>query len=65
MSVKNGHYAFISLYMHKALPTLRNEKEQKQIKFYKKLSDELIFWQAIKNLKMFYFTCLTGEVLKK
>ena len=28
-------------YMHKTIPTLRNEKEQQQIKFYKKLLGEL------------------------
>ena len=41
--------------MHKALPTLGNEKEQWQIKFYEKLSGELIFSRATKNLKMFCF----------
>ena len=46
--------------MHKTLPTLGNEKEQKQVKFYKKSWDQLIFSQATKNLKMFYFTGLTG-----
>ena len=29
--------------MHKTLPTLGNEKEQYQIKFYEKSSSELIF----------------------
>ena len=28
MSLKNSHYAYIPLYMHKSLPTLGNEKEQ-------------------------------------
>ena len=51
--------------MHKTLPTLGNEKEQLQIKFYKKSSGKLIFLQATKNLKIFYFTHLTGQVLKK
>ena len=32
---KNSHYAYIPPYMHKTLPTLGNEKEQSQIKFYK------------------------------
>ena len=51
--------------MNKTLPTLKNEKEQQQIKFYEKLSSKLIFSQASKNLKMFYFTRLTGPVVKK
>ena len=34
-------YAHIPPYMHKALPTWVNKKEQKQIKFYEKLSGEL------------------------
>ena len=46
--------------MHKTLPTLGNEKEQQQIKFYEKLLGELIFSQATKNVRMFYFTCPTG-----
>ena len=61
----NSHYAYIPPYMNKTLPTLGNEKEQQQIKFYEKLSGKLIFSQATKNLKMFYFTRLTGRVLKK
>ena len=28
LSLKNSHYAFIPLYMHKTIPTLENEKEQ-------------------------------------
>ena len=51
--------------MHKTLPTLGNEKEQKQIKFYEKSLGKLIFSQATKNLKIIYFTCLSGRVLKK
>ena len=51
--------------MHKTLPTLGNEKEQKQIKFYKKLSGEFIFSRATRNLKIIYFTHPTGQVLKK
>ena len=51
--------------MNKTLPTLKNEKEQQQIKLYEKLSGELIFSQASKNLKMFYFTRPTGRVIKK
>ena len=51
--------------MNKTLQTLVSEKEQQQIKFYEKLSGELIFSRSTKNLKMFYFTCLTGQVLKK
>ena len=37
--------------MNKTLPTLENEKEQWQIKFYKKLLGELIFLWVTKNLK--------------
>ena len=51
--------------MHKMLPALRNEKEQQQIKFYKKWLGELIFLWVTKKLKMFYFTSMTGRVLKK
>ena len=51
--------------MHKTLPTLGNEKEQQQIKFYEKSSGELIFSGTTKNLKMFYITRPTGQVLKK
>ena len=51
--------------MHKTLPTLGNEKEQQQIKFYQKSLGELIFSQATKNLKIIYLTCPTGRVLKK
>ena len=51
--------------MNKTIPTLGSVKEQKQIKSYKKLLGELIFSQATKNLKMFYFTHLTGRVFKK
>ena len=65
MSLKNSHYAYISWYMHKTLPTLGNEKEQQQIKFYEKSSGELIFSGTTKNLKMFYITRPTGQVLKK
>ena len=65
MSLKNSYYAYIPPYMNKTLPTLKNEKEQQQIKFYEKLSSKLIFSQASKNLKMFYFTRLTGPVVKK
>ena len=43
-----------------ALPTLGNEKEQKQIEFYEKSSGELIFSGATKNLKIIYFTGPTG-----
>ena len=65
LSSKNSHYAYIPPYMHKTFPTEGNEKEQQQTKFYKKSWDELIFLQATKNLKMFYFTCPTRRVLKK
>ena len=46
--------------MHKTFPTLRNERQQQQIKFYKKLLGESIFSWVTKNVKMFYFTCMTG-----
>ena len=62
---KKQSYVYILLYMYKTLPTLENEKEQQQIKFYKKPSWELIFLLVAVNFKMFYFTCLTGQVLKK
>ena len=62
---KNSYYAYIPPYMNKTLPTLGNEKEQQQIKFYEKMSGELIFSRATKYLKMFYFTRPTGRVLKK
>ena len=39
-------------YMHKTLPTLGNEKEQKQIGFYEKSLGELIFLRVTKNLKI-------------
>ena len=51
--------------MNKTLPTLGNEKEQHEIKIYKKLLHKLIFSWATKNLKMFYFTHPNGQVLKK
>ena len=56
MSLKNSHYAYIPLHMHKALKTLGNEKDQQKIKYYKKSSGELIFSWMTKNLKMFYLT---------
>ena len=62
---KKQSFCLYSLYMHKTLPTSGNKKEQWQIKFYEKLLGELIFLQVTKNLKMLYFTCLTGWVLKK
>ena len=51
--------------MYNTLPTLRNEKEQQQIKFHEKLSGKLVFSWVTKNLKMLYLTCPTGQVLKK
>ena len=65
MSFKNSYYAYIPPHMNKTLPTLGNEKERQKIRFYEKLSGELIFLRATKNLKMFYFTLPTGQVLKK
>ena len=57
--------AVTNAYMNKTLPTLVNEEEQQQIKFYEKLLGELIFLQATKNLKIFYFTRPTGRVIEK
>ena len=51
--------------MYKTLSTLENEKEYQEIKFYEKSLGEFIFSWATKNLEMFYFTCLSGRVLKK
>ena len=65
LSLIQSDYAYIPPYMHKTLPTLGNEKEQKQIKFYEKSLGKLIFSQATKNLKIIYFTFLGGRVLKK
>ena len=62
---KKQRFCLYSLYMHETLPTLGNEKEQKQIKFWEKWLGELIFSWATKYLKMFYFTCPTGRVFKK
>ena len=53
--LKNSHDICILPYMHKTLPTLGNEKEQQQIKFYENLLSKLIFLQATKNLKILYF----------
>ena len=44
---------------------IRKWKEQKQIKFYEKLSGKLIFLQVTQNLKIIYFTWPTGWVLTK
>ena len=65
LSLKNSYYAYIPPYMNKTLPTLGNEKEQQETKFYEKLLGQLIFLRATKNLKMFYFICPTGRVLKR
>ena len=59
------HYAYILLYMLKTLLKLTNQKEQWQIKFYKRSLGELIFSWATENLKMFHFTHSTGQMLKK
>ena len=58
--VLKKQYTYIIQCMHKTLLTLGNEAGQEQIKFYKKLSGELIFSRASKNLKIFYFTRPTG-----
>ena len=60
MSLKNSNYAYIPPCMHKTLPTLGNMKEQKEIKFYKQLSSEMIFLLATKILKKIYFPRPTG-----
>ena len=65
LSLKSSHYGYIPPYKHKTLPTLGNEEEQQQIKFYEKSSDKLIFSQVTKYLKMFYFTHPNGQVFKK
>ena len=57
-----GHRHF---HVNKTLPTLGNMEEQQQIKFYEKLSGKLIFSLTTKNLKMFYFTRPTRQVLKQ
>ena len=51
---KNIHYIHITLYMHRTLPTLGNEKEQQQINFYEKSSGKLIFSRDTKNLWMIF-----------
>ena len=63
--MKHNHYGYTPPYMHKPLPTLGKEKEQKQIEFFEKLSGELIFWRVTKNVKIIYITHPTGQVLKK
>ena len=60
ISISTGYRHFEVTYMHQTLPTLGNEKEQQEIKFYEKSLDEFIFFWAAKNLKMFYFTRLRG-----
>ena len=60
LSLRNSHYAYVPPYMHKTLPTLGNEKEQYQIKFYEKLLGKFIFLRVTKKIKMFYLTHLTG-----
>ena len=46
------------------IPTLGNEKEQQQIKFYEKLMGELIFLWATKSLKMITSLVRLGEYSK-
>ena len=53
-------YIYIYICLYEILLTLGYEKKQQQIKYYEKSLDELIFSRATKNLKMVYFTCLTG-----
>ena len=50
MPFKKSYYANIPVFVDKVLPTLGNEKEQQQIKSYKKIWGELIFSRATKNL---------------
>ena len=52
---KKQSYVYILPYMYKTLPTLENEKEQQQIKFYKKSSWELIFLLVAVNFKNVLF----------
>ena len=51
--------------MHEKLPTLWNDKKQKQIKFYEKSLGESIILRVTKNITIFYFTCLCGRMLQK
>ena len=51
---KNSYYAYIPPYMNKTLPTLGNEKEQQETKFYEKLLGQLIFLRVTKNLKVLF-----------
>ena len=53
------------IFLRITLPTLGNEKQQLQIKFYEKSLGELIFTWATKNFRMFYFTSRTRRVLKR
>ena len=64
LSSKNSRYAYIPPYMHKTLPTLRNEKEQWQIKFYEKSSGELIFSLATKISECSILLARLGECSK-
>ena len=65
ISISTGYRHFEVICMHKTLPTLRNEKEQQESKFYEKSLGKFIFSWATKNLKMFYFTRVSGRVFKK
>ena len=58
---KNIHFTTnISIY----IPTLGNEKEKQQIKFYEKSMSELIFLWATKSLKMIISLIRLGEYSK-
>ena len=65
MSLKNSYYAYIPPYRNKTLPTLGSEKEQQQIKFNEKLSGELIFLRATKNLKNVLFHLPNWAIAQK
>ena len=58
---KSSHHPQIPRCRHKALSTIGNEKEQKQIKCYVKLT----FSRVTKILKIIYVTRATGRVLQK
>ena len=43
LSLKDSYYAYIPPYMNNTFPILGNEKEQQQIKFYKKIVGRVDF----------------------
>ena len=60
--ISNKQFLNFSYFLTKKKIDVGNEKEltkwkeQKQIKFYEKLSGKLIFLQVTQNLKIIYFT---------